>query len=782
MVHPPKPLPPWNTPAHLTPPVTVRTAHALLLLGLTGGAACQRTEPGGAAFVGRTACAECHAPQDSAWRGSHHDLAMQEAREATVLGDFGGATYTYNGVTSTFSRRGDRFNVRTDGPDGRLQDYEVAYTFGVYPLQQYLIALPGGRYQALSLAWDARQGAQGGQRWFHLYPGERVDHRDVLHWTRSSQNWNTRCAECHSTNLKKGYDPRTQRYRTTWSELNVSCEACHGPGSRHVAWARRGGGGDADPDLGLVARLGEREPARWVFDSRTGIARRDPPRSSRVEVETCGRCHARRGVISEEYIVGRPLANTHRVSLLEAGLYQADGQILDEVYEYGSFLQSRMYARGVTCSDCHDPHRPTIVGSPDAVCGRCHLRERFYQRTHHFHQPGTRGASCVACHMPGRAYMVVDVRRDHSFRVPRPDLSVTLGTPNACTGCHADRGAAWAAAAVRRWYGRTRSGGMRPHYGEALHAGRTGRPDAERALARLAEDGAQPGIVRGSALELLGRYLSPASLPVVEAALHDPDPLVRLGALAPLDRLDPGRRHRLAIPLLGDSIRTVRIAAARAVAPEADGLAGADRVAFERAFAEFRADQTLNADRPEAHLNLGIVHALRGEPDDARREYETALRLEPDFVPTYVNLADLHRQQGRDDEGERVLREGLARQPRAADLHYALGLLLVRCQRLAEALPALREAATLRLDEPRYAYAYGLALQSAGRLAQADEVLREAVRRFPGDRELLSALVFVSRERGDRAAAIEYARRLVALVPEDPGARQLLAEVEAGQR
>jgi len=757
--------------------VTLPAARTLLLLGLAGGAACRNPTPGGAAYVGRTVCAGCHAAQDTAWRGSHHDLAMQQAREETVLGDFDGASSTSHGVRSVFSRRGDRFVVRTDGPDGTLRDYEVAYTFGVYPLQQYLIALPGGggRYQALSVAWDARPRAQGGQRWFHLYPAERVDHRDVLHWTRASQNWNTQCAECHSTNLKKGYDARTGRYRTTWSELNVSCEACHGPGSRHVAWARSG---DAPgPDLGLAARLGD--PGRWVLDARTGLARRDPPRTSRAEVETCGRCHARRGSLSEEYVAGRPLLNTHRVSLLQADLYHADGQILDEVYEYGSFLQSRMYAVGVTCSDCHDPHRPTIVGSPDAVCGRCHLRERFWQRTHHHHEPGTPGASCVSCHMPARTYMVVDDRRDHSFRVPRPDLSVTLGTPNACTGCHAARGAAWAAATVRRWYRGAGARGTRSHYGAALYAGRTGRPEAEPALVRLARDRTQPGIVRASALELLERYLSPASLPALEAALRDPDPLVRLGALAPLDRLDPATRHRRAIPLLGDSIRSVRIAAARVVAPEADGLAGPDRGAFERAFAEFRAAQLVNADRPEAHLNLGVVHALRGEHDDARREYETALRLEPDFVPAYVNLADVHRQQGREDAAERVLRDGLARQPGAADLHYALGLVLVRTRRLADALPALREAATRAPDEPRYAYAYGLALQQAGRAGEAEDALREAAQRFPGDRELLTALVFVTRERGDHAAAVEFARRLVALAPDDPAARQLLADIEA---
>ncbi|MCP4250922.1 MAG: hypothetical protein GY778_28120, partial [bacterium] len=129
-------------------------------------------------YVGRGVCAECHAKQTDGWRGSHHDLAMQEVNEQTVLGDFDDASFSYAGTTTTFTRRDGAFIVRTDGPDGELTDFPVAYVFGVVPLQQYLIAFPDGRYQALSIVWDTRPAAEGGGRWVHLYPSEATDHRD----------------------------------------------------------------------------------------------------------------------------------------------------------------------------------------------------------------------------------------------------------------------------------------------------------------------------------------------------------------------------------------------------------------------------------------------------------------------------------------------------------------------------------------------------------------------------------------------------------------------------
>ena len=723
-----------------------------------------------AAFVGREACASCHPEEAARWRGSHHDLAMQEAGAESLLGDFDGAQITHFGVTTTFSRREGRFFANTDGPDGALREYEVAYAFGVEPLQQVLIRLPGGRLQALGVAWDA-----GRRRWFHLYPDEPVPHGDVLHWTGPNQNWNGMCAECHSTGLRKGYRPAEDRYETTWAEIDVSCEACHGPGSAHVAWAEAGAAA-GDGTRGLLVPL--RNEAAWVFDEGAPIARRTGPAASDAELDACGRCHARRGLLREEYLWGRPLLDTHRPALLDEGLYHADGQILDEVYVWGSFLQSRMHAAGVVCSDCHDPHGLRIEGAPDAACARCHRPEAFATPAHHHHAPGTPGASCVECHMPAHTYMVVDPRRDHSLRVPRPDLGARLGTPDACSGCHAGRGADWAARAAARWWP---ARAALPHWAEALHAGRARLPGAERALAALAGDAAQPAVVRATALRLLRDADPPPPREALERAAGDAEPLVRMAAAEASEALEPQGRLAVAKPLLRDPLLGVRLEAARVLAGVPAGLwSPGERAALADALAEYRAAQMANAERPEAHLNLGVLHAVFGEIDQARTEYQTALRLAPWFVPAWVDLADLERQAGREAEAEAVLWRALETAPDEPALHHALGLALVRQKRLAEALDALGRAAAGAPERARYAYVFGVALHTAGQTRRALEVLAEAQRRHPGDRELLAALATLSRDAGDAEAARRYARELVALAPGDPGAQHLLAELEAG--
>jgi len=737
-----------------------------------------------AAYVGRAACAGCHQAETERWQGSHHDLAMQEATEGTVLGDFNNAQFTRFGVTSTFFRQDGRFMVRTDGPDGALHDYAIRYVFGVFPLQQYLIEFPGGRLQTLGIAWDSRPRADGGQRWFHLYPDQQLTPANPLHWTGPDQTWNYMCAECHSTNLKKNYDPQADRYATAWSELNVSCEACHGPGSRHVAWAkaREGGATDgADPDKGLVVRFTERAGVEWPISPDTGNARRRKPRETRVEIDLCARCHARRGLIAEDYTPGRSLLDTHLPQLLTAGMYYPDGQMEDEVYNYGSFLQSRMYQKGVTCSDCHDPHSLKLRAPGNGVCAQCHQVERYDTAAHHFHPPGTTGAGCAACHAPATTYMVVDPRHDHSFRIPRPDLSVKLGTPNACNQCHQDRTPEWAAAKVKEWYGRQPAGYQT--FAEALQAARTGAPDAERRLAQLAAGQDQPAIVRATALAELHRYLSPKSLAVVQQGLQDADPLVRLGALSALEAAPPEHRPALALPLLQDPVRAVRTQAARWLAgAPADQLTPEQQVLREKMLAEYIATQQVNADRPEAHLNLGLLYLDQGQPGAAEAAYQTALKRQPTFTPAAVNLADLYRLQGRDDEGEQVLREALRREPGSADLHHALGLLLVRRQHSDEAVAALGQAAERQPGNARYSYVYAIALHSAGKPAQAIPVLEQAHARHPNDRDIVQALVTFHREQGNRFAARLFAEKLVKLTPDDPGARQLLEQLRQPQQ
>ncbi len=731
-------------------PAVAGVVAALLVGSLAAASSAFADAPGAGStpgYVGGARCAGCHPKESEAWRGARHPLAMPEATPRTVLGSFADARLRYGAVTSHFFRRGGRFWVRTDGADGRLADFEIRHTFGVAPLQQYLIALPDGRLQALGIAWDARPRTAGGQRWFHLHPDEKVDSGDVLHWTGAAQNWNHQCAECHSTGVRKNYRPDTSHFATTWTDIAVACEACHGPGARHVTWAagdRTGADATKELDASLSPGAGS-----FAFAAGTGIARLVGARDTGAQIAACGRCHARRAEISEDWRPGRPLTDTHVVSLLDEELYEADGQMRDEVYEYGSFLQSRMHAQRVACSDCHDPHAGGVRAEGNAVCTTCHAPATYDVASHHHHRERTEATRCIACHMPSRLYMVIDRRHDHGFRVPRPDLSVELGTPNACTDCHRDRPPAWAAAAVTTWHGPTRTRG--PSWAGALAAGRRRETSAAALLADVIGQAAVPGIVRATALELSSRSPGRLHATLVTRALGDADPLVRRAALGGLLAVEPGARAELAAPFLVDPVRTVRLEAVSVLAQGT--VPAASRQDFERTVEEFRAAQALNADRADAWLNLGVLDSRLGNAGPAEAAYRRAIRLQPDFMPAYVNLADLYRTQGRDPEGERLLRQALRRQPDAAAVHHGLGLLLVRAKRREEAVAELARAAKLAPNEPRYAYAHALALDGIGKRREAMAVLADAQHRFPGDREILEALVQLSAEMKDREAA-----------------------------
>jgi predicted CXXCH cytochrome family protein len=757
------------------------TAIALTLCYITSHVLAE--EP--AKFVGGEVCSGCHSAETERWRGSHHALAMQKATETTVLGDFANARFEHLGVVTTFSRSGDKFMVNTEGPDGALHDYDIPYTFGVYPLQQYLIPFPGGRLQALGIAWDSRSKEQGGQRWFPLYPEQKLKPGDPLHWTGRDQTWNYQCADCHSTDLKKNYDLAANTYATSWTNLDVACEACHGPGSRHVVWARaRAAGGSYPPGtdaarMGLTNWLKLTDTGHWEMNSETGIARRTEKLVSN-ELETCAACHSRRKVIAKNPVPGASFLDGYLPALLEPGLYHADGQIDGEVYEYGSFLQSRMHASGVTCSKCHDPHSANLLAEGNALCAQCHLPARFDASEHHHHEPGSAGAQCVGCHMPTKNYMVVDARRDHSIRVPRPDLSVSLGTPNACTQCHADRSAEWAAQAVSAWFPRGRQ--AVPHFATALHAGRSGAVDAEQQLDRLILDRSQPAIARASALPLLIPYASPASEPAIKAAIGDPDPLVRAAAPRALPGTPPPRFVHAAASLLGDPVRAVRIEAARALAgTDLLALTPEQQTALVKATAELVAAEMVDADRPDAHLNLGLLDLRRRQPIEAEGEYRTALRLDPNFVPALVNLADLDRARDMDDEGAELLKKAMAIEPDNADVRYALGLYLVRKHDYPEALDLLRRAHELMPDNVRYAYVYAVALNSTGAAAQALAILEEAHKKHPADRSTLTALVAIARDKGDFAAALRHARKLLTVDPGNAQLQALVSELEKRQ-
>ncbi|WP_437287556.1 multiheme c-type cytochrome [Sorangium sp. So ce406] len=662
-------------------------------------------------FVGSDRCAPCHAEEHAAWKGSQHARAMQHASAATVLGDFEGARLQYAGQVHRFDRQDGRYWVTTDGPDGQLHRYEVLYTFGVDPLQQYLVAGPGGRLQALPFAWDARPRARGGQRWYHLHERDSVRAGDVLHWTGASQNWNHMCAECHSTHVTKGYDAAADRFTTTWSELSVGCEGCHGGGARHLDWTEAR---TPDPSKGLDVRFDERQSATWTR-LPSGTARRAKSPSSGTESATCAFCHSRRETLSQPLRHGAPLLDSAALELLTAPLYTPDGVMSDEVFTYGSFQQSKMAHAGVTCSDCHEPHAGRLRAEGNGVCASCHDPARFDVPAHHHHVANAAATPaaprCVDCHMPARTYMGVDVRHDHGFRVPRPDLSVRLGIPDACTDCHAQKPARWAADAVQAWLGRPAQGYQA--YAEVLARARTapGDPAVAAELQQLAADRDIPAIARATALASLRAAPTAATLAVLRAALADPDPLLRRAALGALESHDPRRTAPVAAPLLVDPVRGVRVEAARVLAG-VDLGALSERAAqdLDGALREYIATQTLHADRAEAQNNLGLVFTRTGKPRDAEQAYLAALRVEPGYVPTYVNLADLYRGLGRDADGVALLRRGITRLPDQAELLHALGLALVRQGHRAQALEPLKRAAELAPDQARFQIVYQAAL------------------------------------------------------------------------
>ena len=732
-------------------------------------------------YVGRQTCEACHQEQFRAWQGSHHDLAMQEASESTVLGNFDNAQHSYHGVTSTFYKKDGKYFVKTDNAKGELQEFEIKYTFGFTPLQQYLIEFPGGRLQALNIVWDTHTKEQGGQRWVHLYPKEKVDYKDPLHWTGIYQNWNTMCAECHSTNLRKNYDLASDSFNTQWSEIDVSCEACHGPASNHVKWAN-----EAQQDKswsktnnkGLVVNLSDTATGQWQLETGKATARLDAPHDTSVQLNICARCHSRRGVLTEDYRHGKSLLDTHAPALLSEELYFADGQIKDEVYVYGSFLQSKMYKAGVICSDCHEPHSLRVRAQGNELCNRCHNREQFDTPQHHHHADRSEAAQCVNCHMPARTYMVVDPRRDHSFRVPRPDLSAKIKTPNACNGCHTKQTSTWAAQQVQTWFGDNTS--RPPHYGEIIDAGRRGLAQADIDLAELAMNKNSPDIVRATAISLLNRFAYPRLMDLLQQTLNDQSALVRTAALNALPMIDPNRRLELAFPLLSDPVRLVRSTAANILIDVPANNIGADEIAvMQSAVNEYLDNQQYNADRSEGLTSLGTFKMNSGEYSEAEKYFKQAIVKGPALAQAYVNLADLYRLQQEDQKGETILRQGINDSHNKAPIHHALGLLLVREQKLEEALKHFKTAADLAPDQARYQYVYGVALQSSKGTPAAVKYLQNAYTQHPADINILYALASFSYESGNTQAARQYASDLLILAPQHQGAQQLIQQLDS---
>lgn len=729
-----------------------------------------------AVFVGSLKCADCHKQAYDRWKNSHHDKAMETATDQTVLGDFNDAVFIHFGATSRFYRKNNRFFVHTPGPGGKPQEFEVTHTFGFFPLQQYLVPFPGGRLQCLPLAWDDRA-----KKWYHLYPHTPPDPGDWLYWTNAGQNWNGMCAECHSTNLKKNYDMQADSYQTTWTDIDVGCEACHGPGSEHVRWAE-------------MPEMGRPPTANYELAVKTSAM------TSKSQVELCAPCHSRRMSLGDNTHDSKTFMDYGVPQLLAPGMYFADGQILEEVYVYGSFTQSKMYDREVRCSDCHDVHSAKRIKGANALCLQCHRADIYDSKAHHFHKKtgeegapiksgdgkilfevGT-GALCEQCHMPGRHYMGIDYRPDHSFRLPRPDLSSALGVPNACNRCHADKSSKWAQEQMVKWYGQK----VKPHYGTILDAGRRALPEARDNLIKLSRDRLFPTIMRATALSLLRAYSGKEVNDAIESALADEEALLRHSAVLQTTGMAAARRAKLLAPLLYDPVKAVRIESARSLAAISGELITSEqRAKLDTVVGEYKQAMAYTADFAASRHNLGNLYMDTGQLEAAEKQYLAAIGIDDQFYPAKVNLAMLYDRQGKKDQAERLLREVVSEHPGMHEAQYSLGLLLAERKKYDEASLYLSMAARGIPDRPRVHYNLGLLMDYLGKDVEAEAALTRAVEIDPDSIDFLNALAqyYLKHSRYDMAEPI--ARQLAEKYPSQGlGARMLdfVAKRKAAQQ
>ncbi|MEH6550556.1 MAG: tetratricopeptide repeat protein [Pseudomonadales bacterium] len=738
---------------------------ALSLLTVIFLAACSDPQPSNAeptasaTYTGSEDCATCHQVEYEAWNGSHHQQAMQHASVDTVKGDFAEVEFHYGDEHSRFYIIDSKYYVETPGPDGVVAEYEVLYTFGTTPLQQYIVAFPGGRLQMVPIAWDVIE-----KKWFHLQEALQPQHGEWIYWTEGGMNWNSMCADCHTTGLEKNFDVTRQSYNTQWSAINVSCEACHGPGSQHIAAAKSGDlGNGAAAHLDMLAG----EPSRQVVDK-------------------CGRCHSRRQQLTQSYRHDSDeLLDHYLPSVLQNGLYHSDGQILDEVFVYGSFTQSKMYHNDVSCINCHQAHSVRLRKQGNALCAQCHLPDQYDTPAHHHHEANdgaalklpaqSAGNQCVDCHMPGKVYMGNDFRRDHSLRRPRPDLSLKYGTPNACIGCHIDETNQWAASTLIDWFGEIRQA----HFSEVLALAESNPGVAISPLVKLLNDRKQPAIARATAAHIL----SPLALDdnvsaALQLALKDPEPLVRTMAARAFAELPLSSKLHLLINILDDPVRSVRIAAASSLSEAHENdFPSQQQSEFRQARAEYLESLAINADFPSGQHQIGIDQQTQGEFSLAEQSYKQTLAIDNRFNASRLNLAQLYYQQGRRDEAVETYEAVLELEPNAAPAHYALGLLMAELGDMAQAEHYL-EAAGRTGNNPRAWYNLAVLRQQQGKTDTAEQAYLQALNLTPGNPEFIQGLVSLYAQQGKWQQAYQLVTSELAQDPENNHLQNLLRQIQ----
>ncbi|MCB1187992.1 hypothetical protein KDL29_12560 [bacterium] len=623
-----------------------------------------------AGFKGRGDCFSCHKELVVGYRQTAHDLANNAMEPMFVHGDFNDVEFADELGSARFFRNGEKYMVHTAAPGQAAQDYVVKWAIGGQSVQQYALDTGNGRLQVLDIGWDAREAADGGQRWFRLpaaSPHEMSGGRDWLGW---NANWNTNCIRCHAGGTRIGYLAESRGFETYLPEDDVGCESCHGGAKFHIGWAegQRQGLENKVARKGLIFFLTGKEH-EWKMDKASGTAYREPRRTERREVETCMQCHALQQPLVDEFGYDRDPLNYVDIALLREGLYEADGQPSEvQVYEAGSFLQSREYMYGVSCSDCHDPHTGRTWEAGNELCLRCHSADKFDNEKHSFHPAGSEGASCVACHMPVREYLGADLRHDHSIRIPRPDLTQQIGTPNACSQCH-DMGLDEIVSAWQGWYGTEHA----PHFGTVFAAARSGDRASIAGLSELATDHDQAPIVRATALEELGSFADEGGLDAIRGGLVSDESIIRLAAVRALEHYPMEKRRELLLPHMEDELQTVQMEIGRLLAGmDMQSLDAEQLRKYNGCVDKYVVSLQSRPWLAIGHARLAELYSKLGMEEQAKAALAEMHACEDVDAQCCLLESAALRRLGDNDAADRVLRDGIALFPDDEGLQRAI--------------------------------------------------------------------------------------------------------------
>jgi tetratricopeptide (TPR) repeat protein len=698
------------------------------------------------AYVGDQSCKNCHTTEHHQWKQSDHFMSMLPANDSTVKGDFNNVTFTADGITSKFFKKGSKFFINTEGDDGKNHDFEVKYIFGHKPLQQYLVHFPGGRMQVPRLSWDVNQ-----KKWFNQYTGQKIPSHDWFHWTGNSQNWNTMCASCHSTNLHKNYDTKTDSYKTSYSIINVSCESCHGAGQKHLGYVSSDDYKSGDKVTGSFMKLGKN--------------------SGQLEqINTCAPCHVRASEISPKHIDSKEIMDNYIPQIPDTEYFHADGQVDDEDYIYTSFLQSKMFSKGVKCSNCHNPHSTKLKHIGNQTCVQCHVATKYDTPKHTFHPLGSKGASCINCHMPGKLYMGNDLRHDHSFRVPRPDLSVKYGTPNACSNCHKDKSEKVLADAVIKWYGPNR----KYHFADDLIPGSQLEVNSEAHLTRLINIKTTPNIIKATAAFYLGSITTPTSLNTLLVCLNHKDAQVRYRALRSLSNFPPNDWIDKAAPLVSDKVRAVRIAAADLfITLPKEKIPSQYVSAFDAAHIELVSYLRYQTDFSVGNIMLADYYLKIQDYANAESFYLKGLKKDNQINYALLNLSSLYNTVGKNDASLKMLQRALKNDATNERIYYNMALLYNEMDNKPAAEKSFAKAVELKSQNPRVYYNYGLMLNTNKKFKEAEAILKKGIAINPATPDLYYALTFVYIQTGNKEKAQQTAFQLKQLDSNNPNYQEL---------